>query len=78
MDIQMPIMNGYEATEKIRLLERPDAKTIPIIAMTADAFSAAVEHSKVVGMNAYITKPLYLTTLKETLSPYLAKKEEKK
>lgn len=78
MDIQMPIMNGYEATEKIRLLERPDAKTIPIIAMTADAFSAAVEHSKAVGMSAYITKPLYLTTLKETLSPYLAKKEEKK
>ena len=64
MDIQMPIMNGYEATEKIRALKRTDAKTIPIIAMTADAFSAAIEHSRAVGMTNYITKPLDIAKLK--------------
>jgi CheY-like chemotaxis protein len=58
MDIQMPLVNGYEATEQIRALARPDAKTIPIIAMTADAFSAAEERSRAAGMNGYLTKPI--------------------
>ena len=67
MDIQMPVMNGYEATGKIRGLKREDASTIPIIAMTADAFSAAIEHSKTVGMNEYITKPIDPDKLREVL-----------
>jgi len=57
MDIQMPVMNGYEATRAIRALPRPDAKTIPIIAMTADAFEESVKASREAGMNDYITKP---------------------
>jgi len=58
MDIQMPVMNGYEATERIRLSDHPDAKEIPIIAMTADAFVEAVEKSIAAGMNEHITKPI--------------------
>src|SRR5574344_1674313 len=58
MDIQMPIMNGYEATETIRSLERKDAKEIPIIAMTADAFADAMEHGKKVGMNENVVQPI--------------------
>lgn len=67
MDIQMPVMNGYDATKAIRELGRPDAKKIPIIAMTADAFTAAVEHSKTVGMTDYVTKPLDVDLLREAL-----------
>ena len=58
MDIQMPVLTGYEAAEAIRLLERSDAKTIPIIALTANAFSEAVKHSREAGMNGHITKPI--------------------
>ncbi|MEA5049961.1 MAG: PAS domain-containing protein [Oscillospiraceae bacterium] len=58
MDIQMPVMNGYDAAKAIRELNRPDAKSVPIIAMTADAFTAAVEHSRAVGMTDYVTKPI--------------------
>ena len=58
MDIQMPCMDGYEATRRIRVLNRPDAATIPIFAMTADAFSEDMDKSKEAGMNAHITKPI--------------------
>ena len=58
MDVMMPVMNGYEATGRIRTLDRPDAKTIPIIAMTANAFAEDVEASHNAGMNEHITKPL--------------------
>lgn len=58
MDIQMPIMNGYEATRHIRALPRPDARRIPIIAMTADAFSDAMDKGLEAGMNEYLVKPL--------------------
>ena len=66
MDIQMPVMNGYQATAEIRASERPDAKTIPILAMTADAFSEDVEKARAAGMDGHISKPvephdLYLT-----------------
>lgn len=71
MDIQMPIMNGYETTSALRRLERPDAQSIPIIAMTADAFSAAIEHSKSVGMNGYVTKPLDVKLLRETIAKFI-------
>lgn len=63
MDIKMPNMNGYEATEKIRALDRSDAKTVPIFAMTADAYAEDVEHCKRVGMNAHISKPLDISAL---------------
>ena len=70
MDIQMPVINGYEATTAIRALPRDDAQTVPIIAMTADAFSAAVEHSKTVGMNDYVTKPIDPDMLRSVLEKY--------
>jgi PAS domain S-box-containing protein len=68
MDIQMPFMNGYEATMKIRSLRRADAKKIPIIAMTADAFKAALEKSKAAGMSDYLTKPLDPKKIREVLA----------
>ena len=58
MDIRMPIMNGHEATKAIRALERPDAQTIPIIAMSADAFNENIQEAIQNGMNAYLTKPV--------------------
>ncbi|MBQ1171420.1 MAG: response regulator [Lachnospiraceae bacterium] len=58
MDIQMPVMDGYEATKRIRSSDHADAKTIPIIAMTAGVFSKDVEAAKQAGMNEYIIKPL--------------------
>ncbi len=58
MDIMMPVMNGYEATKMIRSLEREDAKTIPIIAMTANAFTEDRLKSKESGMNEHIAKPV--------------------
>lgn len=67
MDIQMPLLNGYEAAEAIRALDRPDAASIPIIAMTADAFSAALTRSRAAGMSDYVTKPLDPALLHEVL-----------
>ena len=58
MDIRMPVMNGHEAAKAIRALDRPDAKTIPIIAMSADAFNENVQESIENGINAYLTKPV--------------------
>ena len=71
MDIQMPFLNGYEATAAIRDLRRPDAKTIPILAMTADAFAEAVTRSRQAGMNEHVTKPLNPAHLRQVLSKYL-------
>ena len=66
MDIMMPVMDGLEATKTIRALNRKDAKTVPIIAMTANAFDEDVQRSLQVGMDAHLSKPvepdiLYLT-----------------
>ncbi len=58
MDLRMPVMTGYEATEAIRKLDRPDAATIPIIAMTADAFAEDVRKCMEAGMNAHVAKPI--------------------
>lgn len=58
MDVMMPMMNGLEATKAIRTLNRPDAKTIPIIAMTANAFSEDEQRSREAGMNLFLTKPI--------------------
>ncbi len=58
MDIRMPVMDGYETTRAIRKMERPDAATVPILAMTADAFEEDLQRAKDVGMNDYLTKPI--------------------
>lgn len=71
MDIQMPVMNGYEATETIRKLERPDAQTVPIIAMTADAFAEDVKKAHNAGMNGHIAKPLDIGKLAAVLKKWL-------
>ena len=67
MDVQMPVMNGYEATKAIRRSSHELAKTIPIIAMTANAFSEDIQHSLTAGMNAHISKPVDMKTLEKTI-----------
>ena len=67
MDMRMPEMNGLEATVAIRALNRPDAKTIPIIALTANAFDEDVQRSLQAGLNAHLSKPVNPDTLFETL-----------
>ena len=67
MDVRMPEMDGLEATAAIRALERPDAKTVPIIAMTANAFDEDVQRSLQVGMNAHLSKPVEPERLYQTL-----------
>lgn len=71
MDIQMPVMNGHEAAKKIRALERVDAKEIPIIAMTANAFAEDVKSALNAGMNAHIAKPIDMDLLKETINQFI-------
>ena len=71
MDIQMPEMDGYEATRQIRALDDPTAKTIPIIAMTANVFKEDVEHCLEAGMNGHVGKPLNIEEVQETLRRYL-------
>lgn len=71
MDLRMPEMNGYEATRAIRALDRPDAKEIPIIAMTADAFSEDIHKCLECGMNAHIAKPLDMRELLRLIQKYL-------
>ncbi|MEG1448191.1 MAG: ATP-binding protein, partial [Oscillospiraceae bacterium] len=68
MDIRMPIMDGFSATKAIRSLDRADAKTIPIIAITANAFDNDVEQSIAVGMNAHLAKPVESQKLYAVLS----------
>ena len=68
----MPVMNGYEATRTIRAMERPDAKTIPIIAMTADAFSEDIHRCLECGMDAHVAKPLDMRELLRLLQKHLA------
>ena len=67
MDIQMPEMNGYEATHAIREMDRADAKEIPIVAMTANAFDEDVQNAYRAGMTAHVAKPIDLNVLKTTL-----------
>ena len=67
MDVQMPVMNGYEATKAIRRSSHELAKTIPIIAMTANAFSEDIQHSLAVGMNAHVSKPVEMKVLEKTI-----------
>lgn len=75
MDIQMPQMNGYEATEAIRSMKRRDALTIPILAMTANAFSEDVDKSLACGMNGHISKPIELKEVFEKIENALEAQE---
>ena len=67
MDIQMPRMNGYDATRAIRAMNREYCRQVPIIAMTANAFAEDVQAARTVGMNEHIAKPLDLNVLERTL-----------
>ena len=71
MDIQMPRMNGYDATRAIRAMKRNYCKQVPIVAMTANAFAEDVQSAKTVGMNEHIAKPLELNMLARTLNKWL-------
>ena len=71
MDIQMPKMNGYEATRAIRNIGSPESKTIPIIAMTANAFAEDIQSALDSGMNAHISKPVDVSILLNTLNRLL-------
>ncbi len=73
MDIQMPLMNGLEATRAIRALGRADAKSVPIVAMTANAFVEDVQNSLQAGMNAHIAKPLDMQKVFETMERFLGR-----
>lgn len=70
MDIMMPRLNGLEATRAIRLSGRPDASSVPIIAMTANAFVEDAESAKAAGMNDHLSKPVDIELLKKTLAQY--------
>lgn len=74
MDIQMPIMNGYEATKLIRMSGHPDAGKIPIIAMTANAFTEDIQNAIKSGMNAHISKPVNIEIMEKTVAQELNKK----
>ena len=67
MDVQMPVMNGYEATKAIRRSSHELAMTIPIIAMTANAFSEDIQHSLAAGMNVHVSKPVEMKVLEKTI-----------
>ena len=70
MDIRMPVMTGYDAAKEIRKSDRNDV-SIPIIAMTADAFSEDIKHCLECGMNAHIAKPIDVNRLIQILKQYL-------
>lgn len=84
MDIRMPIMDGRAAAQRIRQLSRTDAKRVPIVAMSADAYSEEIKFAQSVGMNGYLTKPIYKEVLFQTIEKqiekhlelFLAKKEQ--
>lgn len=75
MDIMMPVKNGLDAAKEIRELDRPDAKTVPIIAMSANAFKEDVAKSLAVGMDTHISKPIDPMTVYRTLDKYWKKPE---
>lgn len=73
MDIQMPVMNGYEAARKIRNLDHPDARSIPIFAMSANAFEEDIKSSIAYGMNGHIPKPIDMKVLADRILTYIHK-----
>ena len=74
MDIMMPVMDGLTATKTIRSLKHPDAETIPIIAMTANAFQEDAEKCIAAGMNAHLAKPADMKVLQETIKKLLSER----
>ena len=74
MDVQMPVLDGYGATRSIRAGEHPSAKTVPIIAMTANAFVDDVRDALEAGMDAHIAKPVQIDNLKSTIQQVLDSK----
>ena len=75
-DIMMPVMDGYEAARRIRAMERPDAQTIPIVALTANAFAEDAKRAEDAGMNAHLPKPVDTAKLAETLERLLAPEKQ--
>ena len=78
MDIQMPVMNGYEATKRIRSLENKELANIPIVAMTANAFDEDVKAAEAAGMNGHLAKPINIEKLFEVLKYIIGGKDDKK
>jgi len=76
MDIQMPVMDGHQATRAIRLLDRADAVTVPIVAMSANAFTEDMASSRRAGMNEHIAKPINLVVLQQVMKKYLGNKQK--
>ncbi|MEE3398304.1 MAG: response regulator, partial [Eubacterium sp.] len=77
MDVRMPVMDGLDATKTIRALVHPDAKTIPIIAMTANVFDEDVERSLEAGMDAHLFKPVEPDVLYETMTRLIVERTSK-
>ncbi|MEG2165740.1 MAG: response regulator, partial [Ruthenibacterium sp.] len=76
MDIRMPEMDGLQATHNIRRWRKEDAKTVPIIAMTANAFEDDMDKSKAAGMNAHLAKPIDSQQMYATLYHFIYEKEQ--
>ena len=76
MDIRMPVWDGYRATEAIRALSRKDARTVPILAMTADAFLNDIQKCMAAGMNAHLSKPIHPVLLYQTILELLRKRQK--
>ena len=76
MDIRMPVMNGLTAARSIRQLKKKTAKTVPIIAMSANAFDEDVEKSRAAGMNAHLAKPIEPQLLYATLQEFIFPEED--
>ena len=76
MDVRMPVMTGYQATEAIRAMDHPDAKDIPIIAMTADAFAEDMQKCLDCGMNAHVAKPIDVDLVARLLIKFIEEREE--
>ena len=79
MDIMMPVLDGLEAAKRIRELDREDARSIPIIAMTANAFDEDIKKSRAAGMDAHLSKPIQVTVMLKTISYFIreGRKSEK-
>lgn len=75
MDVQMPVMNGYEATRSIRACNHENAHSIPIIAMTANAFTEDVQNALSAGMTAHLSKPIDMDALEKTVKEVLSRKD---
>ena len=76
MDIQMPVMDGYTAAERIRAIQGQPGQEIPIVALTADAFASDITHARRSGMNAFIAKPIDLGILKEIIETFAEREGE--